>query len=215
VRPPVPSPPPILSPQNIGAQLHQRTVEFLDTLYRTVSDPNGDLLTLWSNIYGDRVRYFGQLYSRGQVISELQSNAARWPIEQYSIKPGSLQIHCDEESLTCRAWGFLDFDARSPARHQRSWGTASFDYVLKFASVTAAPKISQESGEVKTRNLGPLSDIVPPPSGNQTWNGCPPNWTIQGGVCKPYQGPTANPRPQSDEAIIRGIIGGVLQHIGH
>jgi hypothetical protein len=22
-----------------------------------------------------------------------------------------------------------------------------------------------------------------------TWNGCPPNWTIQGGVCRPYRGP--------------------------
>jgi hypothetical protein len=25
--------------------------------------------------------------------------------------------------------------------------------------------------------------------GWHTWNGCPPDWTIQGGVCKPYQGP--------------------------
>jgi hypothetical protein len=24
--------------------------------------------------------------------------------------------------------------------------------------------------------------------GWQTWNGCPPNYTIQGGVCKPYRG---------------------------
>jgi hypothetical protein len=23
----------------------------------------------------------------------------------------------------------------------------------------------------------------------RTWNGCPPYWTVQGGVCKPYQGP--------------------------
>jgi hypothetical protein len=22
-----------------------------------------------------------------------------------------------------------------------------------------------------------------------TWNGCRPGWTVQGGVCKPYQGP--------------------------
>jgi hypothetical protein len=22
--------------------------------------------------------------------------------------------------------------------------------------------------------------------GYRTWNGCPPDWTIQGGVCKPY-----------------------------
>jgi hypothetical protein len=32
----------------------------------------------------------------------------------------------------------------------------------------------------------------PPPGyyyGRRAWNGCPPNYTIQGGVCKPYQGP--------------------------
>jgi hypothetical protein len=23
--------------------------------------------------------------------------------------------------------------------------------------------------------------------GYRTWNGCPPDWTIQGGVCKPYR----------------------------
>jgi hypothetical protein len=23
--------------------------------------------------------------------------------------------------------------------------------------------------------------------GFRTWNGCPPDWTVQGGVCKPYR----------------------------
>ena len=23
--------------------------------------------------------------------------------------------------------------------------------------------------------------------GGHTWNGCPPDWTVQGGVCKPYR----------------------------
>jgi hypothetical protein len=23
--------------------------------------------------------------------------------------------------------------------------------------------------------------------GGRTWNGCPPDWTVQGGVCKPYR----------------------------
>lgn len=27
-----------------------------------------------------------------------------------------------------------------------------------------------------------------PGYGYGTWNGCPPNFTIQGGVCKPYRG---------------------------
>ena len=25
--------------------------------------------------------------------------------------------------------------------------------------------------------------------GWRTWNGCQPGWTVQGGVCRPYQGP--------------------------
>jgi hypothetical protein len=28
----------------------------------------------------------------------------------------------------------------------------------------------------------------PAGGGWNTWNGCPPNWTIQGGACKPYRG---------------------------
>jgi hypothetical protein len=27
----------------------------------------------------------------------------------------------------------------------------------------------------------------------QTWNGCPPGWTVQGGACRPYQGPVGGP----------------------
>jgi hypothetical protein len=27
----------------------------------------------------------------------------------------------------------------------------------------------------------------------QTWNGCPPGWTVQGGACKPYRGPVGGP----------------------
>jgi hypothetical protein len=34
----------------------------------------------------------------------------------------------------------------------------------------------------------------PPPGyggyGGPTWNGCPPGYTVQGGNCAPYQGPT-------------------------
>jgi len=34
-------------------------------------------------------------------------------------------------------------------------------------------------------------DYAPGPvygGGFNTWNGCPPNYTVQGGVCKPYRG---------------------------
>ena len=29
-----------------------------------------------------------------------------------------------------------------------------------------------------------------PPGGGQTWNGCPPGYTVQGGNCAPYRGPS-------------------------
>jgi hypothetical protein len=29
--------------------------------------------------------------------------------------------------------------------------------------------------------------------GGRTWNGCRPGWTVQGGVCRPYQGPVGGP----------------------
>ena len=187
----IPSPPPNVSPpQNTGVQLRQRTADFLDALYRTLSNRNADLLAFWSNIYADQVTFFGQSYSRGQVIGELQKAAARWPMEEYSIKPGSLQIDCDEQLLTCRARGFLDFDARSPARNQRSWGVASFEYVLKFTSSGTAPKILLESGETKARNLEPLAFATPPAQANAATS-------------------------RNIDPLVRGVLGSILNRIGH
>src|SRR5262249_17354276 len=43
----------------------------------------------------------------------------------------------------------------------------------------------------------PGYDYPPPPGyggyggyGYRTWNGCPPGYTVQGGECQPYRGPT-------------------------
>lgn len=33
------------------------------------------------------------------------------------------------------------------------------------------------------------SGYQPPSARWHTWNGCPPNFTVQDGLCKPYQGP--------------------------
>ena len=175
-------------PQNSGLQLRQRTAEFLDTLYRAVSSSNNDAFVAFSGDYANQVSYFGKSYSREQVIAELQGFNNRWPIRQYVMRQDTLEIDCNELALTCTATGLLDFDARSPARNQRSWGLASFQYVLKFASSTTEPRIIQEAGEVKARNLEPL----------------------------PYPGPLA-PNMQTPSAgippaaagIIRGLLGGV------
>jgi hypothetical protein len=47
------------------------------------------------------------------------------------------------------------------------------------------------SGGIVTAN----AQYYPPPpygygGGWRTWNGCPPGYTVQGGDCAPYRGPT-------------------------
>jgi hypothetical protein len=46
------------------------------------------------------------------------------------------------------------------------------------------------AGGIGTAN----AQYYPPPPygygyGGQTWNGCPPGYTVQGGACAPYRGP--------------------------
>ena len=147
----------------IGVQLRQKTAEFLDALYREVSDPNSNALAAMNNNYADQVSYYGKSYSREQIIAEQKSFNDRWPIRHYKMQQDSLQINCDEQSLTCGAKGLLDFDFRSPARNQRSSGVATFEYELKFASLEAPPKITLEAGEVRTRNVEPYSPSSQPP----------------------------------------------------
>ena len=173
-------------PYNVSWQLRRRTAEFLDLLYRD------DTFAASSGNYADQVNYYGKAYSREQVMAELRNFTNRWPLREYKIRQGSLVINCDEQSLTCSAAGLLDFDSRSPTRNQRSWGVATFQYVLKFASATTAPRIIQEAGDVKVRNLEPFSNFTPPPPGTQ-----PPNTGIP-----------------PDAAIMLGIVGGILNRVG-
>jgi hypothetical protein len=57
--------------------------------------------------------------------------------------------------------------------------------VLASASIGAAV-----AGGIGTANA---QYYAPPPYGygygGQTWNGCPPGYTVQGGTCAPYRGP--------------------------
>ena len=62
--------------------------------------------------------------------------------------------------------GLLDFNVSSPARNERSWGAASFEYNLQFSNQGRFPIIIMEAGDTKQRNKGPLSSSpsIPGPS---------------------------------------------------
>jgi hypothetical protein len=176
-----------------GLQMRQQTAVFLDALYRATSSSDNDAMTAANDNYADQVNYFGKPYTHDQIMAELQNFDNRWPMRLYQMEQGSLQIDCNEQSLTCTASGLLDFDCRSLPRNQRSWGVATFSYVLQFESSTMPPKIIQEVGDVKVRNLEPFSYPAPLPP-----NAPPPNAGV----------------PTNNDAVMRALVGGILNRIG-
>ena len=187
------------------SQLVNSTVNFLNAWYSVMSRPDSEYFNAANGVYADQINYFGKNESHNQVMTEVQAYAARWPNRQFVLRQGSIAINCDGAALTCRVTGLLDFDHNSPERNSRSWGFASFEYVLKYASPTSRPQIVQESGEPKDRHVEDLNNRnnpttivipgfpriqIPIPTGpNADPNyGCPNGWTRQGGVCKPYRG---------------------------
>jgi hypothetical protein len=51
-----------------------------------------------------------------------------------------------------------------------------------------------------------------------TWNGCPPNWTVQGGECKPYKGPSVEDRTHGtvvrrDTRYRAASVSRILDHV--
>ena len=81
----------------------------------------------------------------------------RWPNRQYKVKRNTLEVDCGDLSWSCTAKGTLDFDDSSPARNARSWGSATFEYVLQFAVTSVVPRITQEGGTVIERHQEPFS----------------------------------------------------------
>ena len=149
---PSPNPPP--ADALIATQLRQGTVAFLERWYREVASGQiGAALDGMNNSYAKQVFYFGSYKSREEIVAEKLRFFTHGPIA--STGQGQiLQVDCDAMLLTCTASGLLDYDARNPARSQRSWGSATFEYKLQFTTPTTLPKIVLQNGQPKERHLG-------------------------------------------------------------
>jgi hypothetical protein len=133
-------------------QLVTRSKQFLIGMYQTLSNREGELLGFWERTYAETLEYYGKKRPRDEVIAELKKFVARWPSRQYKPKESSLEIQCNAEQLICHVKGVLEFDARSVERQERSFGTANFDYELRYGSASLKPAIVMENGFVIERH---------------------------------------------------------------
>ena len=145
-----------------ATQLRRRTAEYVTALYSAVSGSNAEALRTLSGMYAGTVDYYGKPLSRDELLAQVGRFMDRWPQRHYRPKESSVMIMCDHAIMACDAKGTIEFDARSPARNQHSFGTATFEYTFKYASPAAAPKITREHGAVVERRTQPL---LPPALG--------------------------------------------------
>jgi len=182
-----PTPPTPIDPRsNVAQQLRGLTTNFLDRWYTIVSGPNSDALAAATATYADPVDYYGKSQSRDQVLTEWQSFMNRWPNRQYKVRQNTLEIDCGDLTWSCNVKGLLDFDDNSPARNARSWGSATFEYVLQFKVSSAAPQIVKEAGTTVERHLEP-----PPNQG-----------TLQSPTCDEL---AANPNDPAKSSDVAGV----------
>ena len=132
--------------------IYERGRLFAHVLHRSLAEDNVKYLNMMGYLYGVKVRYFGEDLSKAEVMVRLDRFAKRWPYRNYRAQDPITTI-CDEAAMQCTVKGRLQFDARSAARSQRSYGTAEFSYLLQYLPNRTAPIIIAEDGKVIDRQV--------------------------------------------------------------
>src|SRR5262249_42140956 len=124
-------------------ELRNRALRFVNEIHSKWSEPNAAALAWLDPRYADEVNFYGNVISRGEVLSEKRLFTERWPERSYKIQPKSMTAVCDESlpgltqslppqmPLECIVTGTVEWQARSPARNAAASGLAGFTYVLQ------------------------------------------------------------------------------------
>jgi hypothetical protein len=118
--------------------------------------------------YDDTVNYYGKPTSRADVIGDKMKFAQRWPSRNYTIRPDSMTVKCEEVRpvIDCSVTGLLDWQASNSSK--RSSGAASFTYKLYAGTMLyyrreSSLRISDETSTVITRNITDISQPTAQP----------------------------------------------------
>lgn len=139
-----------------SSALRTRAINFVTALYKEISRAPPDLLANLGALYASEVNYYGKRLPQREVLEQIERFFERWPTRTYT--PKSADADCNAADMTCSVTGVLAFDAESQTRNKRSYGTASFSYLLQF-NHSGAVKILSETGKVLEREV---VDLPPP-----------------------------------------------------
>lgn len=96
--------------------------------WSNAADPDGQSVR---EFYGDEVDYYGKQLGLADVMEQKTQFARRWPLRSYTLRGGSVQTQCSDQTRACKVVGLVDWRAGSDARSRYSSGTAKFALVLR------------------------------------------------------------------------------------
>jgi len=126
--------------------LKDRATEFINSLFETWSKPNNLAVPALARLYSNQVSYYGSVRTAQAVLLDKQKSAERWPEREYKLRPNSLTVKCDLETLTCRLDGIVTWKVRSSERQASATGETSFVYTLFSGGVGSGSTSATETG---------------------------------------------------------------------
>lgn len=110
-----------------------------------------------SELYANRVTYYGKSMSAAAVYRDKLNFIRRWPDRRYRVVPGSVSKTCDAAQETCKIYAILSWEKTNPRDGQGSKGANTIALTLKREN--GLLKIARESGtpvaESSCRSVGP------------------------------------------------------------
>jgi hypothetical protein len=135
--------------------LSNRATNFVEEVFREWSMPNDYVSRRLGELYADEVSYYGVSKTRQAVLADKLKFAKRWPERNYTLRPGTLSVRCEQIADTCSLEGIVDWQTRSAERSASSRGAARFSYVLSLQESTVS--IIAESSSVLGREKAPTT----------------------------------------------------------
>jgi hypothetical protein len=126
--------------------LERRAIDFVTDDMRQSSSGASIFLTYAKEIFDEQVDSYGKMKSRADVLKEKERYVARWPVRSYKLLPEAMRTSCNEEQSKCQINGVVAFSLSNPSTGRKSAGTASFEYGIRFTTVTA--RIFSENGKI-------------------------------------------------------------------
>lgn len=112
-----------------GQALEGRAIDFVARNNTDWSLGNREAMRRITAQYAAEVEFYGNAWTREQVLAEKRAFADRWPLREYYLDLESAEASCD--SGICVVNGVVSWYARSPARIATSRGTAAVEITLE------------------------------------------------------------------------------------